>query len=128
MPGVVLLIEAPDSQHDHAVLLRAARLIVEVSSRALIEDRDILRIAPALIAVELEPSRTAETLEFARRLRALPQLQQTPIIVFATLLHAEHIEAAARSGVLWLQIGPIDSMKLVAAVRGLLSATEGSQA
>ena len=62
-------------------------------------------------------------LESARLLRAHPQLRKTPIIVFATLLNAEHIEIAARSGLLWLQISPVN--KLVAAVSGLLSAIEG---
>ena len=63
-------------------------------------------------------------LESARLLRAHPQLRNTPIIVFATLLNAEHIESAAQSGLLWLQITPVE--KLVAAVRGLLSATVSS--
>jgi CheY-like chemotaxis protein len=123
MAGVILLVEARTG-HDHAALLRRAGFTVEVSSHATIDEREILALAPALIAIELEQTLTAETFEFARRLRMHPQLRQTPVIVYATLLNAEHIETAARSGVLWLQITPVE--KLVAAVRGLLSAAKSA--
>jgi hypothetical protein len=124
MPGVILLFEAAGVTPEHATLLRRAGFHVEVSSVDVSDPGKALSIAPALIAVELEPGRDAETFEFARGLRAHPQLQTTPILVYATVLNAEHIEMAARNGLLWLQITPTG--KLVAAVRGLLSAAEGA--
>jgi CheY-like chemotaxis protein len=124
MSRVILLIEAINTTSDYPSLLRRAGFTVQVASHARFDEREILTSMPALIAVELDPTRSPETFESARRLRLHPQLRNTPIIVFATLLDAEHIETAARSGLLWLQVTPVD--KLVAAARGLLSATEGA--
>jgi CheY-like chemotaxis protein len=124
MRGVILLFEAAGGTREHATLLQRAGFHVEVSSVDMRDPGKALSTAPALIAVELDPGHDAKTFEFARGLRAHPQLQTTPILVYATVLNAEHIEMAARSGLLWLQITPTD--KLVAAVRGLLSAAEGA--
>jgi hypothetical protein len=93
-----------------------------VASGDTTDTATILATRPALVAIHIDPPRSAEMLESARLLRAHPQLRNTPIIVFATVLNAEQIEIAARSGLLWLQIAPVD--KLVAAVRGLLSASD----
>jgi hypothetical protein len=100
MSGLILLINA---KNEYAALLRRAGFTVELASPD-IDRQEILTIGPALIAVELDPARSAETFESARLLRVQPQLRKTPIIVYATLLNAEHIEMAARSGLLWLQI------------------------
>lgn len=121
MSRVILLVSAND---DYAALLRRSGFTVEVASGDTSDTATIVATRPALVAVQIDPTRGTEMLESARLLRAHPQLRNTPIIVFATVLNAEQIEAAARSGLLWLQITPVD--KLVAAVRGLLTATEGA--
>jgi CheY-like chemotaxis protein len=126
MSGFILLIEGANATHEHATLLQRCGFRVEVSRRDASDAGEILRLAPVLIAVELESARTVETFEFARGLRAHPQLRATPILVYATVLNPEHIEMAARNGLLWLQITPVE--KLVAAVRGLLSAQSASGA
>lgn len=120
MSGVILLVSA---NSEYAALLRRSGFIVEVASGDTTDTATIVATRPALVAVQIDTERSTDMLESARLLRAHPQLRKTPIIVFATLLNAEHIEIAARSGLLWLQISPVD--KLVAAVRGLLSAIEG---
>jgi hypothetical protein len=126
MSGVILLIEGANATHEHATLLQRSGFRVEVSRGDASDPGEILSLAPALIAVELESARTVETFKFARGLRAHPHLRATPILVYATVLNPEHIETAARNGLLWLQITPVE--KLVAAVRGLLSAQSASGA
>ena len=121
MSGVILLVDAKD---EYAALLRRSGFTVEIAAGDTTDTGTIVATRPALVAVQLDTTRSAETLETARLLRAHPQLRNTPIVVFAAVLDAKHIEEAARSGLLWLQLNPVD--KLVAAVRGLLSATEGA--
>jgi len=121
MSRVILLVSAND---DYAALLRRSGFTVEIASGGNADTATLVATRPALVAIQIDPARGAEMMESARLLRAHPQLRNTPIIVFATLLNAEQIEMAARSGLLWLQITPVD--KLVAAVRGLLSASEGA--
>ena len=120
---MILLIQASHAEHNHAALLVRAGFAVKIGSIGSI-DNEILITPPAVIAIELEPSRCAETFKAAKALRMDPRLRNTPIIVYATWLSADHIEMAAQSGLLWLQITPVD--KLVAAIRGLLSAAESA--
>jgi two-component system phosphate regulon response regulator PhoB len=118
---LVLLIQPVNAVHDHTALLARAGFHVHASPDARISERDVLAVAPDLIAVELEAARSADTLDLARRLRADPRTLSIPVILYATQLQPEHIENAARAGILWLQIGSADGLKLVAAVRGVLT-------
>lgn len=118
---LVLLIQPVKAVHDHTALLVRAGFRVQASADDRISERDVLDVGPDLIAVELEATRSADTLDLARRLRADPRTRSIPVILYAMQLQPEHIENAARAGILWLQIGSTDGLKLVAAVRGVLA-------
>ena len=123
VPPVVLLVEPLGPNHHHADLLKRAGLGVvqlpphEVNVRLL----DAMR--PNVIAVELNGSGDSAALDLARGLRedAPPHSMPVPVIVYGHTLSPEDIERAARGGALWLQLEPSDGLKLVAAIRGVLS-------
>ena len=119
--ALVLLIQPVNAVHDHAASLARAGFQVQASPDDRISERDVLAVAPDVIAVELEAARSADTLDLARRLRADPRTRSIPVILYSTQLQPEHIENAPRAGVLWLQIGSSDGHKLVAAVRGVVA-------
>jgi hypothetical protein len=123
-PPVVLLVEPADPAHHHAELLTRAGLRVvhlpphEVTSSLLEE------VNPAIIAAELDGSQQRDALDLALRLReeARPRSTPVPVIVYGQGLSAEDIERAARGGAMWLQLERSDGLKLVAAIRGVLTA------
>jgi hypothetical protein len=119
-PVVVLFQSQPNDDHTDA--LARAGLRVEVILDENVSDAAVLSLWPALIAIEFDTARGASAFDLPRRLRANPRLNATPIIMYAPVLHAEHIEDIARSGLLWLQIGTSDNVKLIAAVRGVIAA------
>jgi hypothetical protein len=122
---VVLLIASGDEGHGHAALLRRCGFVVEAQGADGITHGEMVRSVPSVIAIELDTARPGATVDLTRRLREDPRMQAVPIIVFATHLRASDIEAGASGGVLSLQIGPSDGLKLVGAIRGILSAGGG---
>jgi CheY-like chemotaxis protein len=122
---VVLLIEPADAAHDHAALLRRYGFRVEAHDAGRVTHVELAGSAPSVIAIELDAARTAATVDLARRLREEPQMRDVPIILFATHLRATDIQAGASAGVMSLQIGPSDGLKLVGAIRGILSVGGG---
>ena len=121
---LVLLIQPVNATHDHTALLARSGFDVQTSPDDCISEPDVLSIGPDVIAVELEAARSADTLDLARRLRADERTRSIPVIVYATHVQPEHIQHAAQAGIMWLQIGEADGLKLVAAVRGVLTRSD----
>jgi hypothetical protein len=130
---LVLLIEPSAARHHHAQLLAEAGFRVELLAPQDVTIGWIEEKKPALIAVELDESSPSDALELTPRLRGSgPVLSRTddgrgsglrtPVIVYGHGLAAADIERAARGGALWLQLEPSDGVKLVAAIRGVLTA------
>jgi hypothetical protein len=107
---------------DHSDALARAGLRVEVISDEGVTEDIVLSLGPNLIAIEFDASRGPSAFDLPRRLRANPRMNTIRIIMYAPLLRAEHIEDIARSGLMWLQVGTADNLKLIAAVRGVLAA------
>lgn len=122
-PPLVLLIEPKGAQHQHTAPL--ARAGFRVASMA-VEEVDIARVLdqrPAIIAAELD-GQSPTMLNLARRFRQNPQGRLIPFIIYGHQLGPWEIEEAARVGALWLQLQPADGARLVAAVRGLIAASQ----
>jgi DNA-binding response OmpR family regulator len=119
-PVVVLFQSRANDDHRHA--LARAGLRVEVIRDERVSEATVLSLAPNLIAIEFDSSRGTSAFDLPRRLRANPRMNMIPIIMYAPLLRAEDIEDIARSGLMWLQVGTTDNLKLIAAVRGVLAA------
>ena len=83
-------------------------------------------VKPAVIAAERDASAQNDALDLASRLRAetRPGALPIPVIVYGYGLSAADIERAATIGAMWLQLEPMDGTKLVAAIRGVLTAAE----
>lgn len=119
---LVVLIEPPHRRHHHAdTLSRAGFQVVQVAAQDTGVE-SILGQRPSLVAAELVPTDSAPTWAFVRRFREDPATRFIPLIVFGDHLRLEDIEAAARSGALWLQLEPSNGARLVAAARGLVAA------
>jgi hypothetical protein len=121
---VVLLIEPADAADDVAALLVEAGFRVQTSSDDHISAADVLALAPALVAFESQSGRSTDALDLARRLRSNPGTRAIPLVVYAPELRGEDIDHAAQTGILWLQIGPADALKLVAAIRGVVGTVD----
>lgn len=123
-PPVVVLVEPSDAKHKHAELLTRAGLRVVQLPRHEINSRLLDEVKPAIIAAELDGSGQGDVLDLAPRLRddARPRSMPVPVIVYGHGLSAADIERAARGGAMWLQLEPSDGQKLVAAIRGVLTA------
>src|SRR5437868_12592176 len=80
---LVLLIQPVNAVHDHTAALARAGFHVQASSDDRISERDVLAVAPDVIAVELEPARGADTLDLARRLRADSRTRSIPVILYS---------------------------------------------
>jgi hypothetical protein len=134
VPPLVLLVEPSPARHHHADLLRRAGFHVELRSPRAVTAQLLEEANPAIIAVELDESSPNDALELTPRLRGSIQSRlteseegrgsgvRTPVIVYGHGLAAADIERAARGGALWLQLEPSDGVKLVAAIRGVLTA------
>jgi hypothetical protein len=120
-PVLVLFQSQPSDEHSDA--LARAGLRVEVIVDEGVTDDMVLSLGPALIAIEFDITRGPSAFVLPQRLRANPRMNAIPILMYAPLLRAEHIEDIARSGLMWLQIGTSDNSKLIAAVRGVLAAS-----
>jgi hypothetical protein len=123
-PPTILLVEPLHPKHEHADLLTRAGFRVERLSPADLDGPRIRDIRPAIVAIELDGARTDDALDIASRLRVSPSRRAVPlpVIVYGHGLSAADIERAARSGAMWLQLEPSDGTKLVAAIRGVLTA------
>lgn len=121
---VVLLVEPSAPKHHHAEMLTRAGFRVIGLPPHEIDSRLMKDVKPAIIAVELDGERSADALDLAPRLREEARLRSVPVpvIVYGHGLSAADIERAARGGVMWLQLEPSDGAKLVAAIRGVLTA------
>ena len=122
-PPVVLRVEPPDAKHQHAELLTRAGFRVVRSPPHEVTVRHMQDVKPAIIAVELDGS-ARDALDLAPRLRAeaRPLAIPIPVIVYGHGLSAPDIERAATGGAMWVQLEPSDGAKLVAAIRGVLTA------
>jgi CheY-like chemotaxis protein len=120
-PPLVLLIRPVAATDAHEKLLARAGFSVRTSLNDRMCEADVLAIAPALIAVELQADRSSDALDFARRLRGHPRTRLIPVVLYAAHLERDEIEHPAHTGILWLQVGPADGLKLVAAIRGVLA-------
>ncbi len=122
-PPVVLLIEPSEPKHQHADLLTQAGFRVASAPLDEVMSGFVTDVKPAIIAVELDADRAQDVLHLAQRVHTEWRLRDTPVIVYGHGLSAEDIEHAARAGALWLQLEPSDGNKLVAAIRGVLAAS-----
>jgi hypothetical protein len=134
VPPLVLLVEPSAARHHHAALLAGAGFRVELLPPQAVTTQLIQDTNPAIIAIELDESNPGDALELAPRLRASADSRltgpeerrgskfRTPVIVYGHGLAAADIERAARGGALWVQLEPADGVKLVAAIRGVLTA------
>jgi DNA-binding response OmpR family regulator len=123
-PPVVLLVEPSDPKHHHAEMLtRAGFRVVQLPPHEVTTLRT-QDVKPAIVAVELDGSGSSDALDLAPRLRreARPRTIPIPVIVYGHGLSAADIERAAMAGAMWLQLEPSDGAKLVAAIRGVLTA------
>ena len=119
---VVMLIEPHHGLHDHAATLSTAGInVVRIAALNASVDA-VLSHHPTVIAAELVPALSTPTWAFVRRFRERTAARFIPLIVYGDHLRLEDIEAAATAGALWLQLEPGDGARLVAAVRGLMTA------
>jgi hypothetical protein len=129
----VLLVESSSPEHHHAELLRRAGLHVMRLPLEQATSHRIQELNPAIIAVEFDGSRPSDALDLVPRLHGDARSDPTrttgeraaryiPVIVYGHGLSAPDIESAARGGAMWLQLEPSDGVKLVAAIRGVLTA------
>ena len=122
-PPIVLLVEPSGPKHQHAeVVTRAGFRVVRLPPEEVTPPQ-ILDVGPAIIAVELDGANAGDALDLAPRLRADARARSIPVIVYGHGLDASDIERAARGGAMWLQLEPSDGLKLVAAIRGVLTAS-----
>jgi CheY-like chemotaxis protein len=121
---LVLLVEPKGAQHAHSDVVRRAGFRVAIIAAHEFDVARVLAQSPAVIAAELDGSGSVATLGLARQFRQNPQGRPIPFIVFGQHLRNSDIEDIARAGALWLQLGPADGARLVAAVRGLIAASE----
>ena len=120
---VVLLLEPSDPDHHHAEMLTGAGFrVVSLPAHELTE-RAVKDVKPAIIAVELDGASSRDALDLAPRLHgAAPRGEPIPVIVYGHGLSAPDIERAVTGGAMWLQLEPADGAKLLAAIRGVLTA------
>jgi hypothetical protein len=123
-PPTILLVEPLHPKHQHADLLARAGFRVERLSAGDVDGPRIRDIRPDIIAVEMDGARTGHALDIASRVRVSPSRREVPVpvIVYGHGLSAADIERAARCRAMWLQLEPSDGTKLVAAIRGVLTA------
>jgi DNA-binding response OmpR family regulator len=124
VPPLVLLVSPENAKHHHQEVLTNAGFRVAAVPRQDVDDTQIRDIQPDIIAIELDEGHSSDALDLARGLRAEAGTHAifVPVIVYGLGLNATAIEEAARGGALWLQLEPADGAKLVAAIRGVLSA------
>jgi hypothetical protein len=122
---LVLLAESAHADHHHdEMLTRAGFRVVTLPIRevtpTLIRD-----VKPAIVAIEFDGEQPTDALDLAPRLRAngRPRAIPIPVIVYGFGLSAPDIERVATGGAMWLQLEPSDGVKLVAAIRGVLTAS-----
>jgi CheY-like chemotaxis protein len=125
---LVLLVEPQSAQHAHAEKLSHAGFRVATVAAPEFDVARVLAQSPAVIAAELDGSGSVATLSLARQFRQNPQGRPIPFIVFGHHLRNSDIEDIARAGALWLQLEPADGARLVAAVRGLIAASQKADA
>ena len=121
---LVLLAESAHAEHHHGEMLtRAGFRVVTLPVREVMPPL-IRDVKPAIIAIEFDGSQPSDALDLAPRLRADPRPRAIPIpvIVYGYGLSAPDIERAATGGAMWVQLEPSDGVKLVAAIRGVLTA------
>src|SRR5438067_388535 len=120
---LVLLFEPKGGGHQHTdILVRAGFRVASVATEK-VDIGGVLEQGPAVVAAEIDGSGSAITLNLARRFRQDPRARPIPFIIYGHHLRPQDIEDAARAGALWLQLGPTDGERLVAAVRGLIAAS-----
>ena len=118
----VLLIVPPDAHHKHSAILTAAgfRVVSQADDEATV--RSVLDLKPKIIAAELNGTSTDPMFGLVHRLKSDQRARAIPLIVYGIGLTADQIEKTAHAGAMWLQLEPCDGYKLLAAVRGVLSA------
>src|SRR5215208_539009 len=124
---LVLLVEPRGAQHTHSEKISHAGFRVTTVAAHEFDVPRVLAQSPAVIAAELDGAGSASTLSLARQFRQNPQGRPIPFIVFGHHLRNSDIEEIARAGALWLQLEPADGARLVAAVRGLIAASEKAE-
>jgi CheY-like chemotaxis protein len=125
---LVLLIEHESGRHPHTELLAHAGFRVASVATEKVDVAGVLEQRPAVVAAELDGSGSATTLSLAKRFRQDPRARPIPFIIYGHHLRPQDIEDAARAGALWLQLEPTDGARLVAAVRGLIAASQKHRA
>jgi CheY-like chemotaxis protein len=85
---------------------------------------EIVRLRPALIAVDLDSTDDFDVFAFACQLREDMRTRHVPMVVFSRHLQAQDVERAVRDGVLSIHTGFLpDDSKLIAVIRGVLAGT-----
>jgi hypothetical protein len=82
-------------------------------------ERNVVAIQPAMIAIELPGIRGIDAFEVGGRLRADARAREIPVTICGDRLQAHDIENASRTGLLWVQVGSDDNLKLNATIRGV---------
>jgi hypothetical protein len=118
---LVLLLGADAAERHHADTLLTLGFRVVSLSWSATDVESMIGYSPSLVAIEMLPVHVARTLALAKAFRESPLTRRTPIMIYGPHLRTRDIEGAARAGMLWLQLTPSDSIKFVAAVRGLLA-------
>lgn len=123
-PPIVLLLEPSDPRHHHTELLTRAGFRVVRAAPEEVNSQLLREVKPAIIAAERDGSGQLDPLDLTSRLRAEAPSRTipTPTIVYGYGLSEHDIERAAAIGAMWLQLEPSDGSKLVAAIRGVLTA------
>ena len=119
MTVALVLLVTPTDRHRHAPCLRDAGFHVVTTSRAASTVPQIAGSGSAVIAIELVPSLTNETIAFADNLTRRRH-RQTPMLIYGVLAGPAVRAEIEKIGATWVDISHEPSA-LVEAIRAALS-------
>jgi CheY-like chemotaxis protein len=122
---LILLVEPTDARNRwySAALLEAGFRVASVTPEST-GIAEVLQQCPAVVAVALDRSGVIPAINLVHRLRTDARTRLIPFIIYGHHLRAGDIKDAARSGALWLNLERRDGDRFLAAVEGLIKASD----
>ena len=124
--SVVLLIEPHDQLSTvYADALRDSGFTVIVVPDTPAALYALIEITPQIVIARFDSRTHDECLAFVERLKEDPRTRHVPILLTSEIITDNDLQRATEMNVLEIAVGPHDSLKMAAAVRGVLTVAEG---
>jgi hypothetical protein len=121
MTSTLVLLITPTDRQQHAQRLTDAGFQVIVTSRAQSTVRQIVDAAAAVIAIELVPALSDETIAFIDHVARSGNDQLTPLVIYGPSASVAVRRRIGAAGALWVEVQEESPSDLVEGIRGVFA-------